>query len=198
MQTDHGFVPDDLLFLVDFLNSTYPGTDDHFGTAERFRAWLGGHGRPVAVTPDQLTDARALRNGLRAAAMGNAGVATDDAAIAMAEDALSRAGVRVSLVEGDRPLVPRGSGADAILGDVAVALATARLTRRWGRVKACAGADCGFVFWDGSRNASRRWCDMQRCGSRLKMRTYRAHTAHDHAGRHDSVRHGHDGADRRS
>jgi len=37
-------------------------------------------------------------------------------------------------------------------------------------VKECPG--CGWLFLDKSRNASRRWCDMQTCGSRDKMRRY--------------------------
>jgi predicted RNA-binding Zn ribbon-like protein len=37
-------------------------------------------------------------------------------------------------------------------------------------VKECPG--CGWLFVDRSRNQSRRWCDMQVCGSRSKMRRY--------------------------
>ena len=39
------------------------------------------------------------------------------------------------------------------------------------RVKECPGADdCGWLFYDTSKNASRRWCSMEGCGSRVKMR----------------------------
>jgi predicted RNA-binding Zn ribbon-like protein len=38
-------------------------------------------------------------------------------------------------------------------------------------VKECAA--CPWLFLDKSRNHSRRWCDMQVCGSRSKMRRYR-------------------------
>lgn len=40
-----------------------------------------------------------------------------------------------------------------------------------GLVKECDG--CPWLFLDRSRNHSRRWCDMQVCGSRSKMRRYR-------------------------
>jgi predicted RNA-binding Zn ribbon-like protein len=44
-----------------------------------------------------------------------------------------------------------------------------------GRVKECPGADdCGWLFYDGSRNGSRRWCSMEGCGSRVKMRRHYA------------------------
>jgi predicted RNA-binding Zn ribbon-like protein len=36
------------------------------------------------------------------------------------------------------------------------------------RVRHCAGADCGWLFLDTSRNRSRRWCDMKDCGNRAK------------------------------
>ena len=43
------------------------------------------------------------------------------------------------------------------------------------RVKTCAGPEgCGWLFYDTSRNGSRRWCSMEGCGSRAKMRRYTA------------------------
>jgi predicted RNA-binding Zn ribbon-like protein len=44
----------------------------------------------------------------------------------------------------------------------------------WPRLKACRGADCRWVFIDGSRTTSRRWCDMAACGNRAKGETFRA------------------------
>jgi predicted RNA-binding Zn ribbon-like protein len=39
------------------------------------------------------------------------------------------------------------------------------------RIKECPGADdCGWLFFDESKNNSRRWCSMEGCGSRVKMR----------------------------
>jgi predicted RNA-binding Zn ribbon-like protein len=39
------------------------------------------------------------------------------------------------------------------------------------RIKECPGADdCGWLFFDESKNRSRRWCSMEGCGSRVKMR----------------------------
>ena len=39
------------------------------------------------------------------------------------------------------------------------------------RLKGCEG--CGRLFLDGSRNHSRRWCDMEGCGNRAKQRRWR-------------------------
>lgn len=42
------------------------------------------------------------------------------------------------------------------------------------RIRECAADDCSIVFYDESRSNTRRWCSMQRCGNRAKVRTYRA------------------------
>jgi predicted RNA-binding Zn ribbon-like protein len=42
----------------------------------------------------------------------------------------------------------------------------------WARLKACPGRDCGWVFYDHSRNQSARWCSMKVCGDREKARAY--------------------------
>jgi len=42
------------------------------------------------------------------------------------------------------------------------------------RVKQCAGRGCGWLFLDTSKNGSRRWCEMEVCGSRAKARAYYA------------------------
>lgn len=40
------------------------------------------------------------------------------------------------------------------------------------RVKSCAGKGCGWLFYDTSRNRSRRWCSMSDCGNRAKARRH--------------------------
>jgi predicted RNA-binding Zn ribbon-like protein len=41
------------------------------------------------------------------------------------------------------------------------------------RVRECAAHDCGWLFFDESRNRSRRWCSMQTCGNRAKVDRFR-------------------------
>src|SRR5262249_9583974 len=38
----------------------------------------------------------------------------------------------------------------------------------WGKIKECPG--CGWLFLDASKTGNRRWCSMDECGSRDKMR----------------------------
>jgi predicted RNA-binding Zn ribbon-like protein len=42
------------------------------------------------------------------------------------------------------------------------------------RIRSCSADDCGLVFYDESRSNNRRWCSMQRCGNRAKVRAHRA------------------------
>lgn len=43
-----------------------------------------------------------------------------------------------------------------------------------GRIRECAADDCGYLYLDISRSGNRRWCSMQRCGNRAKVRAHRA------------------------
>ncbi|AZU62422.1 CGNR zinc finger domain-containing protein [Neobacillus mesonae] len=40
------------------------------------------------------------------------------------------------------------------------------------RVSQCEGDHCGWLFFDTSRNRSRRWCSMADCGNRAKARRF--------------------------
>jgi predicted RNA-binding Zn ribbon-like protein len=53
----------------------------------------------------------------------------------------------------------------------AVDLMTSEAIKRVGQ---CADDRCGWLFWDSSRNRSRRWCDMKDCGNRAKVRRFYA------------------------
>src|SRR5215203_4100567 len=39
-----------------------------------------------------------------------------------------------------------------------------------GRIRVCAGTDCGWMYVDRSRNGLRRWCQMETCGTLEKSR----------------------------
>lgn len=67
---------------------------------------------------------------------------------------------------------------DSLLGPIthaAFTLATDPSSR--GRVRLCEAPDCEWLFYDGSRNRSRRWCDMRQCGNRMKARRHYARHA---------------------
>ena len=47
------------------------------------------------------------------------------------------------------------------------------LSGQYERLRQCAGEQCSWLFVDSSRNSRRRWCDMQACGNRAKIRRFR-------------------------
>jgi predicted RNA-binding Zn ribbon-like protein len=42
------------------------------------------------------------------------------------------------------------------------------------RLRVCAADDCDWLFYDVTRNRSRKWCDMTTCGNRAKVARYRS------------------------
>jgi predicted RNA-binding Zn ribbon-like protein len=61
-----------------------------------------------------------------------------------------------------------------ILWPVALSAAELLASGDAGKVRACAGEGCGWLFLDRSKNRSRRWCEMAVCGNRAKARARRA------------------------
>ncbi|MFQ6615185.1 MAG: CGNR zinc finger domain-containing protein [Fidelibacterota bacterium] len=68
-----------------------------------------------------------------------------------------------------------GTGLDRILWPIAHSAADLLTSGKIDRVGECADdRGCGWLFFDMSRNRSRRWCDMKDCGNRDKVRRYYA------------------------
>lgn len=168
--------PGRLRLVEEFVN-----THNHLRGAELLRlpddlaAWLGA--RELAVTPrvDEAGLARALklREALRQFLRG------DQAAAATVERAWLDARLHLHADPGQRglALVPRAAGVDAALGTLVAILYEASLAGTLARLRPCGSDECGWVFYDHSRNASARWCSMEVCGMRVKARRYRARRA---------------------
>ncbi len=69
--------------------------------------------------------------------------------------------------------VSRAGRLDALLGDIAHAFGEALADGEPSRVKICGNADCLWVFYDRSRNRSRKWCEAT-CGNLMKVRRFRS------------------------
>jgi len=55
---------------------------------------------------------------------------------------------------------------ERVVCEVVRSTADLLLSNRPERIKQC--AECGWLFFDATRNGSRRWCDMNSCGNRAK------------------------------
>jgi len=87
--------------------------------------------------------------------------------------AMTRAGLNPSASGGFEwgwPDAP--PGVDRVAWWVARSAAELLTSRELTGVRECAGYDCGRLFMDGTKNRSRRWCDMASCGNRAKGRRH--------------------------
>jgi predicted RNA-binding Zn ribbon-like protein len=65
---------------------------------------------------------------------------------------------------------PSGDPAERILCGAVRSAAELLLSNRPERIRQCPG--CGWLFYDATRNRSRRWCTMKICGNRAKARRH--------------------------
>jgi len=87
---------------------------------------------------------------------------------AMAAASLRRAGKRFEMTWDDR-----GASLHRVWGEITRSAVSLLTSDRLHRVRQCAGENCTWLFLDTSRNGMRRWCDMQACGNRFKVRRFR-------------------------
>jgi predicted RNA-binding Zn ribbon-like protein len=67
------------------------------------------------------------------------------------------------------------SGLDAILWPILRSAARLLIDGEYSRIGQCADdRGCGYLFYDTSRNHTRRWCDMNSCGNRAKSQRHYA------------------------
>ena len=147
--------------------------------ASDLTAWLIGRFPEVVdgATDRDLIDARALRASLARATVARSRadeIPSDDVDVINLFAATPD--IAPSLVGGTRQAGrsrAKASQALSVLAREAVELFAANPTDR---IRECAADDCELVFYDESRSYNRRWCSMQRCGNRAKVRAHRART----------------------
>lgn len=165
----------DEALLIAVANTAH-GEQDELGDAGTVRTWWRGLGAPVPTrpgrsdVPDSVAMLRTLREAIRGLALRNNGIDADLHHLSGLERLTLRPDLRGTLsLRADGP----GDLAHDICAAAVTALLRAMARPGWPRFKACRGDDCRWVFVDGSRNTSRRWCDMANCGNRAKMATFR-------------------------
>ncbi|MFD5652252.1 CGNR zinc finger domain-containing protein [Streptomyces sp. NPDC127039] len=125
------------------------------------------------LTEDEVPAARELRESLRATLLAHAGHPPHRAVTPLGELlAAAPLVVAVDPADGSAALAPAGEG--SLTARVAAAVAQALVAGTWSRFKACEAADCHWAYYDRSPAGRGRWCSMQVCGARAKMRRYRA------------------------
>ena len=141
-------------------------------------AWLAEAGLATPSTRATAADVRraaAVREALRVELLHNGGhhddLPCDDAVL---DTAARRAKLRIAFSpEGESRIVADAGGVDGALGGVLAEVHRAQVDGTWSRLKACALDDCEWAFFNHTKNASGRWCDMAVCGNRAKARAFR-------------------------
>jgi predicted RNA-binding Zn ribbon-like protein len=165
------------------------GTDE-LDSPARSGEWLITAGlldRDPGVTPHEHALALALRAGVREAAGAAGGAVPDPRVLEAANAALRELPLQVTIgipAEGDvrhtAPLTAAagGTGGSApvlqALGGIAAAWAELAITGGSARLKRCPEQSCAWLFWDATKNGSRKWCSMRVCGNRAKTAAYAA------------------------
>jgi predicted RNA-binding Zn ribbon-like protein len=170
--------PGRLELLQRFINSynhDFPREWDRIGSKEQAQAWL--REKRLVAPGDWISEAEAarlreLREAIRELVIANLeGQRPPAAAMDIVRAVSSTARLRVAIDGAGRTaLESEHGGIDGAVATLLGILHEAQLTGHWSRLKGC--RQCGYAFFDRSKNRSAAWCAMAICGNRTKNRAY--------------------------
>ncbi|HEX3233526.1 MAG TPA: ABATE domain-containing protein [Gemmatimonadales bacterium] len=160
----------DFADLVQWLEAT--GSIDRPSARKALVQWKGKRSGAAA-----LTEARALRAALRRLAdAAGAGRQVPRATLERVNQLLGRGAAVTRLAPGSSGFVAqRGlllTEPLDLLVPIAEAAADLLCHADLSRVRRCAHSACVLYFLDGTKNGTRRWCDMRTCGNRANAAAY--------------------------
>ncbi|MNO13057.1 CGNR zinc finger [compost metagenome] len=71
-------------------------------------------------------------------------------------------------------LLPQRSDWMQVMAELASSFAAALVEKETSRFRICENPDCLWVYYDDTRNRSKRYCDDKMCGNLMKVRRFRA------------------------
>jgi predicted RNA-binding Zn ribbon-like protein len=161
--------------FINTYNHEFPREWDRLGSPQKAQAWLRKTGLLAprgTISPGGVVRLRELREATRALAIANSAGRPDKASVASVRRFARTARLRVNLDEAGRTVLEADrSGMDGAVATLLSILHEAQLFGEWSRLKGC--RQCGYVFFDRSKNRSAAWCAMSICGNRTKNRAYR-------------------------
>ncbi|WP_175408130.1 CGNR zinc finger domain-containing protein [Streptomyces sp. TRM64462] len=166
---DRAPAPGDLALVEALVNSLDIETGADSLDTEEGRA-------AFALAEADVPAARDLREALRAACLAHAGHPPHRPTRPL-DVLLSAAPLVVTVDPADGAAHLRPAGPPTLTSRIAAAIAAAAADGTWPRLKACEAPDCHWAYYDRSPAGRSRWCSMALCGSRAKMRAYRARKA---------------------
>ncbi|OFW79249.1 MAG: hypothetical protein A2Z48_07010 [Actinobacteria bacterium RBG_19FT_COMBO_70_19] len=170
--------PGDLEVLRRFVNTAdLEAGSDRLSSPAAAAAWFTEVGWPERVptlSAGDLAVLLRLREAFRGLALENAGHAPRGAPADVLTEVAGDAPLQVVLAGGRSGLRPAGVGMNRVVGRLLAIFHEASVAGTWARLKACANDDCRWLYFDHSRNGSRRWCASEGCGNLMAARAYRA------------------------
>jgi predicted RNA-binding Zn ribbon-like protein len=160
--------------FVNSYNHDFPREWDRIGTPERAQQWL--REKRLVARGDRVSEAdaarlRELREAIRALAIANQAGQPEAAATETIREFSGTARLNVVIDDtGRTALEPASRGVEGAVATLLGILHEAQLTGHWSRLKGC--RQCGYAFFDRSKNRSAAWCAMSICGNRTKNRAY--------------------------
>jgi predicted RNA-binding Zn ribbon-like protein len=171
---------------IDFVNSRFA---EHTGTGQVFdrlplpewQFWFA-HRCGLAIkrpaTSRSRHDLLHLRHLLRS--LLESGQAPDETSLAALNRVMSLPSQRWALSRGKQgwelAFIWKPQDWGAVMAATVASYAQLLVTGGIARVKVCANPACTYMFYDDTRNRSRRWCNTAQCGTLVRVRHHRAHT----------------------
>lgn len=134
---------------------------------------------PGNARPKDIVALRAFRNLLRRMAEALAAGKTVGAKDIRAFNAVLAGGPVVRRIEDHNDnfnlnLTPLKQDWTQVMAEIAASFAATLCEGERGRIRICDNPDCLWVFYDDTRNRSKRFCDDKSCGNLMKVRRFRA------------------------
>jgi predicted RNA-binding Zn ribbon-like protein len=153
--------------------------EDAIDSPEKLRDWLAGLGLIGASEPVSEADvalARHFRAATRNLCAVNNGAELDPRTQGVIGQLNGVAPLKVTVGAGGTLAVEAsGNGVLRALSTLLAVSYKATAAGEFARFKTCKA--CGLPYYDSSKNGSRVWCAMGACGTKHKMRAYRARKA---------------------
>jgi predicted RNA-binding Zn ribbon-like protein len=167
--------PSELRLVQRYLNTwnhEFPSGWDRLGSGKKATRWLASAGlirRGEQVSDREAEQLREVRDALRTIVGREvSGMGSAVRVLAHAADGC----VKVTFgPDGGTTLEALAGGSDGAIARLHIRIHESQLAGEWQRLKAC--RECGWAFYDRSKNRSSAWCAMAICGNRMKNRSYR-------------------------
>ncbi|WNS41096.1 CGNR zinc finger domain-containing protein [Paenibacillus sp. MMS20-IR301] len=155
---------------------------DKLDEPEWLAEWLEKQQLPAAlpVMPAELEQLKQLRGWLWEEVQQLVQGETPDAACweqlnqYLAEGPVIRRLIPQDGGQAELTLQPLQSHWQQIMAEISASFAAALLEKDYARFRICGNPDCLWVYYDDTRNRSKRYCDDKLCGNLMKVRRFRA------------------------